>query len=116
MIEREPFCSKRDLEKYRRDLLDEKCSAIEVEAREFRPNIGGDYHFVRTRFESRGCTSRRFTEWDGIRAPYPDPQGHGSGDGTPEFLRPVYRLCSHLEVMVFSGIILRWDGLYLARI
>ncbi len=42
------------LEEYwrnRRDVTDPKCSAIEVEAREFRPNIGGDYHFT-VRFES----------------------------------------------------------------
>lgn len=43
------------LEEYwrnRRDVLDAKCSAIEVEAREFRPNIGGDYHLT-MRFESQ---------------------------------------------------------------
>ncbi len=37
------------LEEYnrnRRDLLDSKCSAIEVEAREFKPIIGGDYHLI----------------------------------------------------------------------
>ncbi|MDD2969835.1 MAG: glycoside hydrolase family 31 protein [Lachnospiraceae bacterium] len=37
------------LEEYwrnRADVTDEKCSAIEVEAREFRPNIGGDYHLT----------------------------------------------------------------------
>lgn len=37
------------LEEYwrnRRDLCDSKCSAIEVEAREFRPNVGGDYHLT----------------------------------------------------------------------
>lgn len=42
------------LEEYwrnRRDVTDEKCSAIEVEAREFRPNVGGDYHLT-MRFES----------------------------------------------------------------
>ena len=42
------------LEEYwrnRRDLTDKKCSAIEVEAREFRPNVGGDYHLT-MRFES----------------------------------------------------------------
>lgn len=42
------------LEEYcrnRRDLLDEKCSAIEVEAREFKPIQGGDYHLT-MRFES----------------------------------------------------------------
>lgn len=35
----------------RKDICDSKCSAIEVEAREFRPNIGGDYHLT-MRFES----------------------------------------------------------------
>ncbi|WP_022765018.1 glycoside hydrolase family 31 protein [Butyrivibrio sp. XPD2006] len=35
----------------RRDITDPKCSSIEVEAREFRPNVAGDYH-VTMRFES----------------------------------------------------------------
>lgn len=42
------------LEEYlrnREDLLDPKCSAICVEAREFRPNPGADYHLT-LRFES----------------------------------------------------------------
>ena len=42
------------LEEYarnRRDLLDAKCSALEVEARELKPNPGGDYH-VTLRLES----------------------------------------------------------------
>lgn len=42
------------LEEYwrnRRDVTDRKCSAIEVEAREFRPNIAGDHH-VTLRLES----------------------------------------------------------------
>ncbi len=42
------------LEEYcrnRRDVLDKKCSAIEVEAREFKPILGGDYHLT-MRFES----------------------------------------------------------------
>ncbi len=42
------------LEEYwrnRRDVLDKKCSAIEVEAREFKPITGGDYHLT-MRFES----------------------------------------------------------------
>ena len=37
------------LEEYNRncrDILDRKCSAIEVEAREFKPIIGGDYHLT----------------------------------------------------------------------
>ena len=43
------------LEEYwrdRRDVMDPKCSAIEVEGREFRPNVGGDYHLT-VRFESQ---------------------------------------------------------------
>jgi alpha-D-xyloside xylohydrolase len=42
------------LEEYarnRRDLMDPKCSSIEVEAREFKPIPGGDYHLT-MRFES----------------------------------------------------------------
>jgi alpha-D-xyloside xylohydrolase len=42
------------LEEYarnRRDLLDPKCSALEVEARELKPNLGGDFHLT-MRFES----------------------------------------------------------------
>ena len=42
------------LEEYarnRKDVLDKKCSAIEIEAREFRPIVGGDYHLT-VRFES----------------------------------------------------------------
>jgi len=42
------------LEEYartRKDVLDPKCSAIEVEAREFKPISGGDYHLT-MRFES----------------------------------------------------------------
>jgi alpha-D-xyloside xylohydrolase len=37
--------------RHRRDLTDPKCSALEVEAREFKPNIGGDYRLT-ARFES----------------------------------------------------------------
>lgn len=43
------------LEEYvrnRKDLLDEKCSAMEIEAREFKSIIGGDYHLT-ARFESQ---------------------------------------------------------------
>jgi alpha-D-xyloside xylohydrolase len=42
------------LEEYvrnRDNLQDPKCSAICIEAREFKPNLGGDYHLT-TRFES----------------------------------------------------------------
>lgn len=44
----------RILEEYsrnRKDICDKKCSAIEVEARKFKPNVGGDYHLT-MRFES----------------------------------------------------------------
>jgi alpha-D-xyloside xylohydrolase len=37
--------------RHRRDISDPKCSALEVEAREFKPKHGGDYHLV-ARFES----------------------------------------------------------------
>ncbi|KAH8722903.1 glycosyl hydrolases family 31-domain-containing protein [Phaeosphaeriaceae sp. PMI808] len=37
--------------RHRRDITDPKCSALEVEAREFKPNNGGDYHLT-ARFES----------------------------------------------------------------
>jgi alpha-D-xyloside xylohydrolase len=37
--------------RHRRDITDPKCSALEVEAREFKPNIGGDYRLM-ARFES----------------------------------------------------------------
>ncbi|KAJ0319023.1 hypothetical protein Brms1b_003998 [Colletotrichum noveboracense] len=50
------------LEEYarnRRDLLDAKCSAIEVEAREFKPLRGGDYHLT-VRFESLDTDERIF--------------------------------------------------------
>ncbi|MBR6395794.1 MAG: family 31 glucosidase, partial [Lachnospiraceae bacterium] len=30
----------------RKDVTDEKCSALDIEAREFKPNIGGDYHLT----------------------------------------------------------------------
>lgn len=45
------YKNKRDkiLEEYwrnRRDVTDPKCSAIEVEGREFKPNIAGDYHLT----------------------------------------------------------------------
>ncbi|KNG45404.1 glycoside hydrolase family 31 protein [Stemphylium lycopersici] len=35
----------------RRDVLDPKCSALEIEAREFKPILGGDYQLI-ARFES----------------------------------------------------------------
>lgn len=37
--------------RHRRDITDPKCSALEVEAREFKPIIGGDYRLT-ARFES----------------------------------------------------------------
>lgn len=45
------------LEEYsrnRKDVLDKKCSALEVEAREFKPIPGGDYHLT-WRLESVSC-------------------------------------------------------------
>lgn len=37
--------------RHRRDLMDPKCSALEIEARELKPILGGDYHLT-MRFES----------------------------------------------------------------
>lgn len=50
------------LEEYarnRRDLTDEKCSAIEVLSREFKPSPGGDYHLT-ARFESQDPNEKIF--------------------------------------------------------
>jgi alpha-D-xyloside xylohydrolase len=50
------------LEEYarnRRDVLDPKCSAIEVEARDFKPIPGGDYHLT-MRFESVSSKEKIF--------------------------------------------------------
>ena len=41
----------REYSRNRRDLFAENCSALEVEAREFRPLLGGDYQLT-ARFES----------------------------------------------------------------
>lgn len=64
------------LEEYwrnRMDVLDEKCSAIEVEAREFRPNIGGDYHLT-MRFESQDPNEKLFGMGQ-YQQPYLDLKG-----------------------------------------
>lgn len=37
--------------RHRRDLMDPKCSALEIEARDLRPILGGDFHLT-MRFES----------------------------------------------------------------
>lgn len=50
------------LEEYCRNRLDvtaSKCSALEVEARELRPNVGGDYHLT-MRFESVDAQERLY--------------------------------------------------------
>lgn len=50
------------LEEYwrnRRDVLDPKCSAIEVEGREFKPIVGGDYHLT-MRLESISTQERLY--------------------------------------------------------
>ena len=50
------------LEEYwrdRKDFHDPKCSAIEVEAREFHPNIGGSYHLT-MRFETQDSRERLY--------------------------------------------------------
>lgn len=64
------------LEEYwrnRRDVTDEKCSALEVEAREFRPNIGGDYH-ITVRFESVDSSEKLYGMGQ-YQQPYLDLKG-----------------------------------------
>lgn len=65
------------LEEYtrnRRDLLDPKCSAIEVEGREFKPILGGDYH-VTLRLESIDPNEKIFGMGQ-YQQPYLDLKGH----------------------------------------
>ncbi|KAB5545902.1 glycosyl hydrolases family 31-domain-containing protein [Coniochaeta sp. 2T2.1] len=65
------------LEEYarnRRDLLDPKCSAIEVEAREFKPILGGDYHLT-VRFESVDPDEKIFGMGQ-YQQPHLDLKGH----------------------------------------
>ncbi len=64
------------LEEYcrnRRDTSDPKCSALEVEAREFKPNIGGDYHLT-MRFESVN-TKEKLYGMGQYQQPYLDLKG-----------------------------------------
>jgi alpha-D-xyloside xylohydrolase len=65
------------LEEYtrtRRDILDAKCSAIEVEAREFKPILGGDYHLT-LRLESIDPNEKIFGMGQ-YQMPYLDLKGH----------------------------------------
>jgi alpha-D-xyloside xylohydrolase len=64
------------LEEYtrnRRDVLDPKCSAIEVEGREFKPIPGGDYH-VTLRLESLSPSEKIFGMGQ-YQQPYLDLKG-----------------------------------------
>lgn len=58
----------------RRDILDPKCSAIEVEAREFKPIPGGDYHLT-LRLESLDPRERIFGMGQ-YQQPQLDLKGH----------------------------------------
>ncbi|KAI0134237.1 glycosyl hydrolases family 31-domain-containing protein [Xylariales sp. AK1849] len=65
------------LEEYarnRRDVLDPKCSAIKVEAREFKPIPGGDYHLT-MRFESVDANEKIFGMGQ-YQQPQLDLKGH----------------------------------------
>lgn len=64
------------LEEYMRNranILDPKCSAICVEAREFKPNLGGDYHLT-LRFESLDKNEKIFGMGQ-YQQPYLDLKG-----------------------------------------
>ncbi|KAH7327790.1 glycosyl hydrolases family 31-domain-containing protein [Stachybotrys elegans] len=65
------------LEEYarnRRDVTDPKCSALEVEAREFRPNVGGDYRLT-ARFESLDPKEKMYGMGQ-YQQPHLDIKGH----------------------------------------
>ncbi|KFA78581.1 hypothetical protein S40288_09093 [Stachybotrys chartarum IBT 40288] len=65
------------LEEYarnRRDVTDPKCSALEVEAREFRPNVGGDFKLT-ARFESLDPKEKLYGMGQ-YQQPYLDIKGH----------------------------------------
>ena len=65
------------LEEYvrnRRDLRDPKCSSLEVEAREFKPIVGGDYHLT-ARFESLDPKEKIFGMGQ-YQQPQLDVKGH----------------------------------------
>ena len=57
----------------RRDILSEDCSALELEAREFRPLIGGDYE-ITARFESLAADERIYGMGQ-YQQPYLDLKG-----------------------------------------
>jgi alpha-D-xyloside xylohydrolase len=57
----------------RKDVLSEDCSALELEAREFRPIIGGDYE-ITARFESLSADERIFGMGQ-YQQPYLDLKG-----------------------------------------
>ena len=57
----------------RRDVLDPKCSALEVEARDFRPHLGGDYHLT-MRLESQDRNEKLYGMGQ-YQQPYLDLKG-----------------------------------------
>lgn len=65
------------LEEYSRnrcDVTDPKCSALEIEAREFKPILGGDYHLT-ARFESLDAKEKLFGMGQ-YQQPFLDLKGH----------------------------------------
>ncbi|KIH90549.1 family 31 glucosidase [Sporothrix brasiliensis 5110] len=66
------------LEEYvrnRRDVRDPKCSAIEVEGREFKPILGGDHYHLTARFESLDPHEKIFGMGQ-YQQPHLDLKGH----------------------------------------
>ncbi|KAF2451154.1 glycoside hydrolase family 31 protein [Karstenula rhodostoma CBS 690.94] len=59
--------------RHRRDVTDPKCSALEIEAREFKPIIGGNYHLT-ARFESLDPKEKIFGMGQ-YQQPYLDVKG-----------------------------------------
>lgn len=97
----------------RRDVTDPKCSAIEVEGREFQPNIGGDYHLT-MRLESQDRDEKIYGMGQ-YQQPYLNLKGLIWSLHT-EIPRQVYRSLFLQEDMVCYGTILQSDELFLAEI
>ncbi len=99
----------------RRDVTDRKCSAIEVEAREFRPNIGGDYHLT-MRWESLDKDEKLYGMGQ-YQQPYLDLKGldmelaHRNSQASVPFL-----ISSHQWDTGFCGTIRGSEELFWERI
>ena len=66
-------CLLEEYSRNRKDLLEEKCSALEIDAREFKSIVGGDYHLT-WRLESI-CPNEKVYGMGQYQQPYLDLKG-----------------------------------------